>query len=559
MVFTEEYTVRKYLSSSAISEDNSIYILDSSNNLITGVNMDPAVRDFVIKQDYTGTVGTLSENITLHGNQKYAMFYSISDYNGWKYVVSVSMDTIISKVNYIWTFTLIISLVSVAIGFILSYRLACRNYKPLANLLNNVRSKIFPEDQSFLDEYNFLDKTIDTIFDQGNKAKLELALCEPLAKNACLLKLISGDLVQDSHFENVLKTLNIIFDNSFFTCISVLFNTDGILDANSQEDISNNLIHQSAHAYFVNLNSKNTVIILNTALDDQIRISVNYIREYLSSISTSFKVISIGNTYKGIDNIVKSYNEAAIAADYRFLMGEGCLIYFSDLGGFSNSTCYYYPIEKENIIMNHVKTGDSHSAIRQLKEILDENMHSRKLAPDTARQMFYDIAATAFKALEDMGIAVPVPVRLDGLLALDSAEEMMFYIEDIYLQICNVVLEEKESQNINLRQDILQYINDNFAGRDMSLTYVAEVFNISPNYLSRFIKDQTGYNFVDYLNKCRIDASKALLGSDSTIAHIAQKVGFNNDVTFRRLFKKYEGVTPGQYKESFNISGGRVI
>ena len=57
-------------------------------------------------------------------------------------------------------------------------------------------------------------------------------------------------------------------------------------------------------------------------------------------------------------------------------------------------------------------------------------------------------------------------------------------------------------------------------------------------------------SFTDYLNKFRIEASKDLLKSNKTVIQIALEVGFGNDITFRRLFKKCLGVTPGEYRES---------
>jgi len=121
------------------------------------------------------------------------------------------------------------------------------------------------------------------------------------------------------------------------------------------------------------------------------------------------------------------------------------------------------------------------------------------------------------------------------------------------MQVCQIINNEKESGNSKLLNEIISYINDNYIDSSLSLTSLADKIDISPTYLSRFIKNQIGHNFSDYLNKKRIEASKPLLIKNDTIIQVALQVGFDNDLTFRRAFKKYEGITPGQYKNNCTI------
>lgn len=98
---------------------------------------------------------------------------------------------------------------------------------------------------------------------------------------------------------------------------------------------------------------------------------------------------------------------------------------------------------------------------------------------------------------------------------------------------------------------MINYINENYA-KDISLNEIAEYFNMSTSYLSTMFKYYTGQNFKDYLNLCRVKASKELMQKNSNlkINEIASKVGCNGSVTFIRMFKKYEGMSPGQYQKN---------
>ena len=61
----------------------------------------------------------------------------------------------------------------------------------------------------------------------------------------------------------------------------------------------------------------------------------------------------------------------------------------------------------------------------------------------------------------------------------------------------------------------------------------------------------SGLSFIDYLNRLRTDEAKTLLSTtERSVRDIAADVGYDSDKNFIRVFKKYEGVTPGQYRKA---------
>lgn len=81
----------------------------------------------------------------------------------------------------------------------------------------------------------------------------------------------------------------------------------------------------------------------------------------------------------------------------------------------------------------------------------------------------------------------------------------------------------------------------------MSLSLIAEQFGLHPTYVSKFFKQQSDTNVIDYINQYRIDIAKPML-QDASVQEVSERVGFLNANSFIRVFKKYEGITPGQYK-----------
>jgi AraC-like DNA-binding protein len=84
---------------------------------------------------------------------------------------------------------------------------------------------------------------------------------------------------------------------------------------------------------------------------------------------------------------------------------------------------------------------------------------------------------------------------------------------------------------------------------ELSLAKVANFVHISPNYLSEKFKEVTGVKFVDYIARRRFaKACLLLLDPDLRISEIAFEVGFQSLSQFNRVFKKFSGKSPTEYR-----------
>jgi two-component system response regulator YesN len=96
---------------------------------------------------------------------------------------------------------------------------------------------------------------------------------------------------------------------------------------------------------------------------------------------------------------------------------------------------------------------------------------------------------------------------------------------------------------------VLNHILKNYAD-DMSLKTLGYQFHINPIYLGQLFQKEVGTSFTKYLNKLRIDrAKKLLLNSHDKAGHIGKKVGYIDAAYFYKQFKKFEGITPSEWKK----------
>lgn len=95
---------------------------------------------------------------------------------------------------------------------------------------------------------------------------------------------------------------------------------------------------------------------------------------------------------------------------------------------------------------------------------------------------------------------------------------------------------------------LMKYVNENYRS-EISLTGAAQVLNMNSNYISQLFKKETGITFVHYITQRRLDDAKELLTTTKKpLTDIALEVGFNDTFHFIKTFKKFIGMTPGQYR-----------
>ena len=99
-------------------------------------------------------------------------------------------------------------------------------------------------------------------------------------------------------------------------------------------------------------------------------------------------------------------------------------------------------------------------------------------------------------------------------------------------------------------QNLLDYLNVSYM-QNISLKSLADHYCLNPSYLSRLIKQETGENLFDIIARMRIDASKRFLCDPNyKVYEVAQKVGYSNYIYFYEVFKKLEGISPTEYKNT---------
>lgn len=101
---------------------------------------------------------------------------------------------------------------------------------------------------------------------------------------------------------------------------------------------------------------------------------------------------------------------------------------------------------------------------------------------------------------------------------------------------------------------VTQYIEENLGNSKLDLLTVSSHFGFSKTYFCRFFHKVQGEGFAVFLRERRIEWAKNLLiSSNMELSEIARLSGFSSEKYFSTVFKKIEGITPGQYRKYYCI------
>ncbi|QHW34703.1 response regulator [Paenibacillus rhizovicinus] len=148
--------------------------------------------------------------------------------------------------------------------------------------------------------------------------------------------------------------------------------------------------------------------------------------------------------------------------------------------------------------------------------------------------------------LSETEVAALVANRGEELQACETLDECAAVFGSFLLDVASAKGAKKQ-----LGKDIahaVRFIQERFS-EDISLQQIAELLELSPNYLSMLFKKELQLSFTEYVNRIRLEKAKELLLNTNLKSYeIAQRVGFADDSYFSRAFKKHTGVRPNGFR-----------
>lgn len=126
------------------------------------------------------------------------------------------------------------------------------------------------------------------------------------------------------------------------------------------------------------------------------------------------------------------------------------------------------------------------------------------------------------------------------------------YIIEFHRFMDNKIIKVRNERN-KLLLPVFNYIDEHFQA-DFPLTVLAEIAGVTPQHLCRIFKESVNMRPNEYLTRRRLLEAKSLIQrNELPISDIARQFGFPDAAYFSTVFKKYEGVSPMEYRKRLGL------
>lgn len=214
----------------------------------------------------------------------------------------------------------------------------------------------------------------------------------------------------------------------------------------------------------------------------------------------------------------------------------------------------YYPVQLEKELVSKVRIGDKKGAKTILNELLGHVLFHGGSNIEVTKSRVLELMIVLSRAAVEGGGNLEMIFGLNltylkEVSDINSVDELCHWIIKVLERFTDSIVGAGNSNNYHIIQKSITYINEN-SSKDITLEKAADFVYLSSSYFSRLFKKEMGINFIDYLNKVRVEESKKYLSNENlSISEIANIVGFTDQSYYTKVFRKIEGTSPGQYRK----------
>ncbi len=484
-----------------------------------------------LKSKESGGTGLLSRR------NKTIPCYIKDDFSKWGFVLEIDISDVFNSFRTYLLITLLIFFTVILIIVVLDIRLSKQFYQPV-KLLGDV--------------------------------KKEFEYAKPLIEGKILNNIIQN---RYSSEQGIASDLNLIdmnfFDSSSVILLIAIDRYEELIDKEEYQSLAMlklslqhflyRILDESPFLYLYSETKRDQICLLinlqSSSLIEQQEKLISLAETIVGQTAEEFPftvTIGIGDVYKKLMNLHLSYQEARDAVRYKLIHGQSQVIKYADVKKEGTRTySFKSPYEKQILQSIQLGLGDDveaqvHNLCHDLRQSESYDINFMKY---TLNRIVHDLLERYRREIEDSGTLLR---EFDRLETLEDIEAWMVRNSRAFA-LANG--SKKTSENQAAARKIGEYINRNIANKNISLVDIGDALGLTPSYISRIFKESYGYNYLEYLNRSRIDKAKELLAaSELSIAEIGDSVGFSSTQSFLRVFQRYEKTSPGKYRKGLTES-----
>lgn len=558
-----ESQIANLLNSNTGTVDYSSFLLDEKDQMIS--NQDKSLLGTIISQQHKEKITDLSGFYFMEEeNQKYLYTYDRgSDYK-WTYMSKYSMDSLLEKTYELRRNSIIVMSLIIIVGIVFTILFASYFSKPMRSLVKQLTVNKGLQLKKNQNELEFISNAFNEIQIQEEELHRVLKVRENETRKMALHAVLTGDELS----EIAKQELNSVFQYEHYIVSfiavdnSMKFMSTTTHELRTYQRYQMNELMENAFPegyYIQSARYSSTVIacIINVKTYDSIRVN-QVVREVFTTVLKKAEeimgttvTIGISTVHSGMESIIDCTYEANQAVKRRLIEGGNSITFWNTEQKENYKYHYFYNSEKK--IINYLDTKDKENLKKEMNCLVDQIKAEENISNDNILLIFYQLVGSIIKYLADHNMntskVLGIKANIYSIIAnLDTLEEIKEYLLESFFSIIDYMSEEENPNETRYCEQILLYLKEHYK-EDIIFEELAAKMGISYSYLRRLVKEETGKSVLDNVNSMRIEEVKRLLlYTDMNIIQIAEEVGYHNTQSMNRFFKKFEGISPSEFK-----------
>jgi len=503
--------------------------------------------------------------VTILG-RRYMQHHSFSQNQHLKYVFILPVESFLSRgINQL---LVLLSVGMILIGGILCFVIASHNARPITKLTEFIAQKnLLPGNNPHHDELEYIRSAVDTAVREYSDIQNEFTRYIPMMQTSIVADILKGNLESRAELDKGLEALGIEFPCDWYGIVLIEYHGDDsktLIEYNLINIQLRNLIYDyftdNGVVYTCDLDMGMMACLLNLNYDmegkaDEIREDMKNLIRHLNEVYEITITLTASRFTNSFSEIPKLYIEATDAMTHQLFNEPGFFTFSSELR--YNQESYSISNADQHRIMVNLRAGNVDDVMETITRII-ENIRSGPAMPhEYVKYTYLDLLRLLQKTTLNLNIDMQALYDeaeynpFEAILRSKNVNIMQELVVQLYYRTAIEIQKRIEDLKVSLKDELLIYINKNYKNPDLSLSMVADHFNLNLSYLSSYFKKSTGENFIKYVNSLRLENGRKLLEkSDLQISDIAARVGYSNSSIFISNFKKAYGLTPGAYRNN---------